>query len=766
MAPTAGSKLLGLGALLCVLIGPLLGQGSLEDYRRAERFLPQNARKLVLNERVTPNWLDKGSRFWYKRDLRDGKLFLLVDPALNAVMPAFDHAKVAAALAAATGEAVSASNLPFDTFGFEKGETRIKFEAAKAVWIFDLKTGNLVKTEKTEERKDEAPSPDGKWTAFLRGYDLWLREAAGGAETQLSRDGIEGYAYGSSSPGLQEQVEAGDKPAPRSIEVLWSPDSKRILTWRIDERGAQRHHLLQFVPPGGQRAKLFSYVYELPGDEILTRGEPVVFEVEAKKLIPVECPPLLMPILMWKAAGSGLWTEDGRRLYFAETVRGYQTARLYEADPSTGKARVVLTETSQTCVDPHMTYLAVVGNGAELVWGSERDGWCQLYLFDGRSGELKNRITSGEFVVREIVRVDEKKRQVYFIAGGREPGRDPYFRFLYRINLDGRGLTLLTPEDDDHNIRPSPDGAFALDTYSKIDTAPVSVLRRFPDGKIVRELEKADLEQLLASGWPKPEPFRVTGRDGKTDIYGVIYRPSNFDPSRRYPVIDGIYNGPQAVRTPKSFQASSHDQALAELGFIVVTIDGMGTAMRSKAFHNVSYKNLGDSGLEDHILGLRQLAQRYPYLDLERVGIYGHSAGGYDSAHALLVHPEFYKVAVSSSGCHDNRADKVWWNELWMGYPVGDHYRAQANPTLAANLKGKLLLVHGDLDDNVHPAATLQLVDALIKANKDFDLLIMPNRHHGLGNGYFVRKRWDYFVKNLLGVEPPKEYPLLDSDSR
>jgi dipeptidyl-peptidase-4 len=271
---------------------------------------------------------------------------------------------------------------------------------------------------------------------------------------------------------------------------------------------------------------------------------------------------------------------------------------------------------------------------------------------------------------------------------------------------------------------------------------------------------------LLAAGWPWPEPFQVKGRDGKTDIYGAIYRPSNFNPSHKYPVIDGIYNGPQAVRTPKSFQASSHDQAIAELGFIVVTVDGMGTAMRSKAFHNVSYKNLGDSGLEDHILAIKQLAEKYPYLDLDRVGIYGHSAGGYDSAHALLTHPEFYKVAVSSSGCHDNRSDKVWWNELWMGYPVGEHYKQQANPTLAANLKGKLLLVHGDLDDNVHPAATLQFVDALIKANKDFDLLIMPNKHHGLGNGYFVRKRWDYFVKNLLGVEPPKEYPLLEPEER
>lgn len=748
------------------LAGTLLSQGTLEDYKRAEKFLPSNARKLVFNDRLAANWIEDSPRFWYKKDLKDGKMFILVDPERNSAKPAFDHEKLAASLSSASGEKYLSNNLPFDSLKFGDKEKAIEFDVGKDRWTCDLATYACLKIEKPETARDELPSPDKKWIAFVRSHNLYLRSAATAEEIQLSHDGEESYAYASSSPGLQELVRAGSNTPKQRVEAAWSPDSKKLLTWRIDERRVKRHHLLQFAPPGEQRAKLYSWVYELPGDEYLTQGEPVVFDVEQRKQVAIECKPLLFPILIWRAAGRGVWTEDSRRIYFAETERGYQKVNLFEADPNTGKTRLILTETSETCVDPHMTYLHIVNNGAEFIWGSERDGWCHLYLYDGKSGALKNQITRGEYVVREILRVDEKNRQAYFIAGGCERGRDPYLRHLYRINLDGTKLTLLTPEDTDHSLRFSPGGKYFVDTYSKLDTVPVSVLRRSSDGKVLRELEKADVNELLAAGWPWPEPFCVKGRDGKTDIYGAIYRPSNFDPSGKYPVIDGIYNGPQAVRTPKYFQASSADQSIAELGFIVVTIDGMGTAMRSKAFHNVSYKNLGDSGLEDHILGLKQLAERYPYLDLDRVGIYGHSAGGYDSAHALLTHPEFYKVAVSSSGCHDNRSDKVWWNELWMGYPVGEHYQQQANPTLAPNLKGKLLLVHGDLDDNVHPAATLQLVDALIKANKDFDLLIMPNKHHGLGNGYFVRKRWDYFVKYLLGVEPPKEYQLVEEERR
>ena len=761
-------------ALLGVtLVQPLaaFGQGTLADYQRAEKFLPQNARKLVFNAAPQIHWLGREARFWYRHDSADGREFRLVDAARNTVQPAFDHSRLAFALIKAMGKPVAAGNLPFSDVRFGDDEKSIRFTSGDSDWSCDLATYACTAVKKEDPTPPmDLPSPDGKWVAFVRGHNIHVRAAAAGnvpagEEIALSRDGCEDYAYGCRAPDLPALVRAGDKPPQPLIEAQWSPDSKRLLTWRIDQRGVQKHHAVQFAPPGQNRARAFSWFYELPGDELVTRLEPVVFDIASRAMTRIDCRPLLEPFLMGEGGGAGTWTGDSRRIYFSETERGYHRVNLYEADPATGKTRLILTETSATCVDPGMTWLRILGNGRELIWSSERDGWCHLYRVDGRTGRLRQ-ITRGEFVVRGIASVDEKSRLVYFIAGGREPGRDPYLRHLYRIGMDGSGMRLLTPEAAAHAISFSPDGLFFTDTHSTISSAPVTLLRRSRDGRRVLDLETADLEKLLAAGWRFPEPFQAIGRDGKTPIYGAIYRPSNFDPSRRYPVIDDIYNGPQHVQTPKSFLLWSGDQALAELGFVVVTIDGMGTAMRSKAFHNVSYRNLGDSGLADHILALQQLAKKYSWLDLDRVGVYGHSAGGYDSAHAMLTHPEFYKVAVSSAGCHDNRSDKVWWNELWMDYPVGDHYRLQANPALAANLRGKLLLVHGDLDDNVHPAATLQLVDALIKANKDFDLLIIPNRDHGLGNGYFVRKRWDYFVKNLLGVEPPHEYPLADTAPR
>jgi dipeptidyl aminopeptidase/acylaminoacyl peptidase len=404
-----------------------------------------------------------------------------------------------------------------------------------------------------------------------------------------------------------------------------------------------------------------------------------------------------------------------------------------------------------------------LNGGREIVWSSERDGWNHFYLYDAETGALKNRITSGEWAVRAINAIDEKARVLYFSAGGREPGRDPYLRHLYKVGLDGTGLTLLTPEDADHNVTFSPDGAFFVDEYSRADVPTVSVLRRAQDGGVVKELERADVSRLQAIGWKAPEPFKAKAADGKTDLYGLIWRPTNFDPNRKYPVIENIYTGPHGAFVPKTFAAYRHQQqAIAELGFITVFVDGRGTAFRSKAFRDVSYRNLGQgAGGDDHIAVMKQMAAKYPFMDLARVGVWGHSAGGYDSTHAILAHPEFYKVAVSSAGCHDNRMDKAIWNEQWMGWPVDKHYEEQSNYTLAKNLQGRLFLAHGDVDENVPMPATIKLVDALVAANKSFDLLIMPNRPHSFGNDpYFVRRRWDYFVKNLLGVEPPVNFQI------
>jgi dipeptidyl aminopeptidase/acylaminoacyl peptidase len=512
------------------------------------------------------------------------------------------------------------------------------------------------------------------------------------------------------------------------------------------------------VPPDRLRPVSFSYAYPLPG-EYLSKAEPLIFEVDTGKRTAVQCDPIDIFFL----GGPGFqWARDSKRFRITFFERAYRAVEYREVDAATGVVRVLYSERSDTFIDPAKSLIRYVQDGAELLLTSERDGWHHLYLYDGKSGQLKNQITKGEWVVRQIDHVDEKARQIYFLASGREPGRDPYLTHYYRVNFDGTDLRLLTPEDANHGVSPSPTGAFFVDRYSRPDLPSISVLRRASDGEIVMELEKTDAELLLKTGWKFPEPFRGTARDGKTEIFGLIWRPSKFDARKKYPVVEQIYTGPQSFFAPKTFAAYRNAaQAVAELGFIVVQIDGLGTSGRSKAFHNHAYKNLGDGGIPDHIALLRQMAAKYPYMDLTRVGVYGTSAGGYDSAHAMLTHPEFYKVGVSISGNHDHRMDKAWWNELWMSYPVGEHYAAQSNVMLAPKLEGKLLLVHGDLDDNVNVSSTLQFAHALMQANKDFDMLIVPNMFHGEGgNPYLIRRRWDYFVRHLHGVAPPAGYEI------
>lgn len=527
----------------------------------------------------------------------------------------------------------------------------------------------------------------------------------------------------------------------------------------MDQRSFPRFAMLQSVPPIGFRPQSYSYAYPLPVDYKLPTARPVVFEVAPRKQIEVEAKPIE---LFYYGSPNFTWFADSQRFYYRETERGHKSVRLLEVNAKTGATRPLVEERAETMVNSTNLWMRLINQESEIIWSSERDGWNHLYLYDVKTGQLKNQITRGEWVVRGIEHVDEQARQLYFTAAGRETGRDPYLRHLYRINLDGAGLKLLTAEEAEHSISFSPDGKYFVDAYSRVDLPTVSVLRRPEDGSVAQELERADIAKLLATGWKFPEPFKGKGRDGKTDIYGLIWRPSNFNPAKRYPVVENIYTGPHSAFVPKTFAAYRHHaQVIAELGFICVFVDGMGTAQRSKAFHDVSYKNLGDGGLPDHIAVLKQMAARYPYMDLSRVGIWGHSAGGYDSTHAVLTHPEFYKVAVSSAGNHDHRMDKAWWNESWMGSPVGQHYIEQSNVTLAGNLQGKLLLAHGDLDENVPIAATIKLVDALIKANKDFDLIVMPNRNHGFGNDpYFIRRRWDFFVRHLLGVTPPAGYQI------
>jgi dipeptidyl aminopeptidase/acylaminoacyl peptidase len=500
-------------------------------------------------------------------------------------------------------------------------------------------------------------------------------------------------------------------------------------------------------------ARLSSRTYQFPGD-VLDVPRLRVFFVDNK--LPVKVDLSLNPAPWWLGAlGSPIWSEDSRDFVIRYQERGEQRASAVVIDASSGKARTIVAEVAETFVDRYNAMLEYASTTGELIWSSERDGWRHLYLYDAKTGELKNQITRGEWVVRGIDHVDEKARQVFFRASGRNPGEDPYLIKGYRIDFDGTGLVDLTPEPGNHGLFFSPDYTYFVDSCSRIDDPPTSVLKRAQDGRIVMKLEHADISELLKTAWKLPEPFVSKGRDGKTDIYGVIYRPTNFDPARSYPIIEAIYAGPHSSYVPKEFRPDNWGHALTELGFIVVQIDGMGTANRSKSFHDVCWKNIADAGFADRILWNRAAAKKYPYMDIERVGIYGFSAGGQNATGALLFHPDFYKVAVSSCGCHDNRMDKAVWNEQWMGYPVGPHYEEQSNVTNAYKLTGKLLLLLGELDMNVPPESTLRLADALIKAGKDFELVVLPGLGHTEGGTYGERRRRDFFVRHFLGMEPP-----------
>ena len=584
---------------------------------------------------------------------------------------------------------------------------------------------------KSRAERQRGGSPDGKWRAFIKEYNLYVRNLENDEEIALSSDGSAEDSY--------------------SKRLYWSPDSEKIVTLRIKKGDDRKIHLIESSPKDQLQPKLHTLSYAKPGDRIAV-SRPQLFDVVGERQIPVEDQLFSNP---WRISKIR-WAPDSGKFTFLYNQRGHQILELISVDANTGEAHAVIDEYNKTFIDyAYKQYDYYLDATKEIIWMSERDGWNHLYLYDAETGCVKNQITKGDWVVRRVERVDEDKRQIWFRAGGVREEQDPYYVHFCRVNLDGSGLVVLTEGDGTHEIEFSPDRRFFLDRWSRVDQPPVTELRDSNNGKIICELERADASELLKTGWRPPERFVAKGRDGKTDIYGIIIRPGNFDPNRQYPVIEQIYAGPQGAFVPKSFGLQTRRHAIAELGFIVVQIDGMGTSHRSKAFHDVCWKNLGDSGFPDRILWMKAAAEKYSCLDLTRVGIYGGSAGGQSALRALLAHGDFYKVAVADCGCHDNRMDKIWWNELWMGWPIGPHYEEQSNVTQAHKLQGKLLLTVGELDKNVDPASTMQVVDALIKADKDFDLIVVPGRGHGVGETpYASRRRMDFFVRHLLGVEP------------
>ncbi|HEV2528178.1 MAG TPA: DPP IV N-terminal domain-containing protein [Thermomicrobiales bacterium] len=757
---------------------------SVERYARAERYLPWNAARLLSATSVEPHWIGDGDTFWYRADTSDGSRYCLVDPVSGSVTPVFDHDLLAATLSRTVGTAFDPANLELDELTVA-GDGQITVSSRGGRWVCDLAAGDCT----AEDVQDVAPSdvvrsPDGQWDAFVRAHDLWLRQVSDGTETRLTNDGDAGYGYGMP---LSSPLATAGLADPEGPVVHWSPDSSRFLSCRIDERPAKHLHLVQSVSgAGGERPLLHTYAYPLPGDADteLPLAEGWLFQISTENpgadRVQVQMDPL--PMMYYGAPfqdSMRWWSPDGARLFLLTRARGGRSYTLHAIEAATGAHREVLTERTGQGIDPFLYWADItirpLGDGAEILWYASRDGSGHLYLYDGTTGQLIRQLTSGPFNVSSLAHVHETERWVAFTAIGREPDRDPYHNQLYRISLDGGVIQLLTPDDGDHTVRFSPSGEFFLDTFSSTAVPPRTQIRS-STGALVADLGAADITSLLATGWRMPERFRAKARDGRTDVYGVVLRPSDLDPDASYPVIDYIYAGPQTNVAPTTFTDATpftddfrngrgsgfwQAQAIAELGFVVVMVDGLGMPGRSRAYHDVSYRDLGDGGLPDHIAAIRQLADRYPYIDLSRAGIYGHSAGGYASAHAILAYPEFYKVCVSSAGNHDHRLDKASWVERYMGPEIGEHYEAQANRTLAKYLTGKLLLVHGEMDENVHPASTLALVDALIRANKDFDLLIIPNRPHRLDDDpYFLRRRWDYFVRHLLDMAPPPGYRI------
>jgi dipeptidyl aminopeptidase/acylaminoacyl peptidase len=785
---------LGLLAAASLAAAPAIAAEKLDAsvYDRAALFMPENEERLAPNADVRPHWRPgPKERFTYRKELGDGAAaFIEVDAATGAKSPAFDAKNVAAGLSAAGGKPIDPLKLPFRDYD-EAGPAQIEVNVGGKSYLCatDKASCALSPAQKTPL---EVASPDGRWLAFLKDENLWVKSADGKESFALTTDGARHFSYGGTTEVVPSNVMLRLNGLPVPPVFLWSPDSKHILALRIDERKVREITIVRSTPlDGSVRPQPFSFPYAEPGDPELPMGEEFIFDVDARTGVKATVAPVPQLYASTHEGHEAWWSPDGSKVYLFARPRFMKSMSLYEIDPKTGAARTVITETGKTFVESGsigqrpMVYPLKSG---EVIWFSERDGAGRLYLYDGRTGALKRALTTGPGVVSSVLRVDEPRGVIYVQMCDREPGSDPYYHKVYKIRLaDGR-TTLLTPEDADHEVfslqqsgmNPpgttqetawqredfSPSGRYFVDNVSRADLPTKTLLRRV-DGSLVAEIEHADVSRLEALGVTPPERFSALAADGKTKLYGVILRPTHFDPSKRYAVIDSPYPGPQSNRVhPRNLDLvfdRSMGQSFSELGFVVVIVDGRGTPGRTKTFHDESYGGLGQAGhLDDHVAVLKELGARYPYMDLDRIGIYGGSGGGYATANALFRYPDTFKVGVSDAGNHDQRGYITTWGENYNGPEKGDSYASAANKTFAAGLKGKLFLMHGDMDINVFPDLTLQLVDALIKANKDFDLLIVPNAGHtAMLNSLYARRRaWDYMVTNLMGAEPPHEYDL------
>lgn len=741
---------------------------SVEDYARAESYLSYNTAPYLDRAFVRPHWISD-SKFWYRILTAEGSEFILVDAEKGKRRAAFDQKKLAEELTKRTGKNYFPMRLPFFSIQYTNDLSAIQFKAAGKDWVCNLKkyviteqhTSDSSMQRRAASKREKIPgvvSPDGKKRAFIKEYNLWVEDLSSGKQVQLTTDGIKDFGYATDNAGWVH--------SDRAI-LKWSPDSKKIATFKQDQRNVNNMYL---VTTNVGAPKLESWKYEFPGDTAIFKIQRCIIDVDSPRVVFLKIPAdPHRATLSDDIASSGSfddvdWSADSRQLAFVSTSRDHKIEKVRMADAGTGAVREIFEEKVPTQFESgwgaiNWSYLSKT---QEIIWFSERDNWGHLYLYDANTGKLKNQITKGDWLVSKVLRVDAINRKIYFMANGLEK-ENPYFAQFCSIHFDGSHFKVLTPESGDHKISLSPGGQYIVDAYSKPNVSPVTLLKD-TSGQVIDKLEEASVKRLIARGWKPVTPFKVKAADGKTDLYGLLYLPSHLDPTKKYPLIDYIYPGPQGGSVGSwSFAATRGDnQALAELGFVVIQLEGSSNPLRSKSFHDMSYGNMATNTLADQIAAIRQLARRYPYVDTSRIGIWGHSGGGFATAAAMFKYPEFFKVGIAESGNHDNRNYEADWGERYNGLVANADYEAQANQKYAKNLKGKLLLVHGMMDNNVPPQNTLLVVEALEKANKDFDLIVFPNSRHGYGpySGYMMRRRWDYFVENLLGKKPPKEYQL------
>jgi dipeptidyl aminopeptidase/acylaminoacyl peptidase len=718
------------------------------DYDRAVRMLPQSLANIQVGGTVNPNWMPDG-RFWYRQ-------FSTVTPGQSSII-VVDPAR---------GNRTTATDTSFiaNTVGTGRGGGR----GGRGGGGFG---GNNVIADKTcgpnvtgagSGHPPFITSPDGRKQLYICDWNLWVRDVATHRDRQLTTDGVKDFGYATNNAGWVTAA---------TPVVSWSPDGRKIATQQQDERNVQNMYLIQ-TPVTGGHPVLKEWKYPLAGDSVVAMIHRVVIDLETGDMVRLKDGPDYHRATIGDDIDMGeyLWSPDATKLAFISTDRAHKSATAKIADLATGNVRVLFREESPTQFESRVTW-QILWPTNEIIWNSERDDWSQLYLYDLNTGALKNKITTGEGAVSQIVKLDDKTRTLWYAAYGKEPGQDPYFVHYYKVGLDGRNNVSLTPDVGTHQAQLSPDGKYLVDTYSQWNVPPQTVLRDANTGRQIVALEKADISRLLATGWKPPIPVKMKSADGKWDIYGAMWRPTNFDSTKKYPIINNAYPGPQSGSLgSRAFAISFGDrQALAELGFIVVSIDGSGTPNRSKSFHDAYYGAMGrNNTLPDQMAGMQQLAARYPWIDIDKAAMWGHSGGGFITADAMLRPPfnEFFKVGISESGNHDQRMYEDDWGERYQGLVMKhdnvDSYQVEANQSNAANLKGKLFLIHGTMDNNVPPFNTLLVADALIKANKEFDLLMIPNAAHGYGaaSNYAMRRRWDYFVRNLLDEEPPKDYVI------